>query len=295
MDIKILNKIDLNSVVYVSASIDGKEEKIILIYDNEPEDIIATKIEKILKDTLGIEYFYRSYDYGFYFTTSWRPHLKGTLINKVPDIRENNECLIKKLEEKGISYYIDGKSGFTSRNRVIIDDQKYQPKKIKIKSWEWESDWDVRDTVGPLVKKEGRDTYPKYGFRLMSKEMEVDSYKNLQTLIRAINNGCEKEYEKTVAAKYGNIINGIEFGPYEEFDYIPKNYVEVFSTRTKNTADYRQNHTHTYRIWAVRKGTEGAVTLTGIPDEYKGKIIGRGGKKIKEICKKIGCKKIVLK
>jgi len=293
--IKILDKTDLGSVVYVNAVINDEEKKVVLIYDNEKTDTVAFKLEELLKNRLEIEFFYCIPNYKFYFTTSWRPHVKGMTINDSPVIRENEECIIEKLEEKGVEYHIDGRSGFSSRNTVVIDDPAYEPKKRLITNWGWESDYTLEDQLGPLVEKEGRDKYPQYVLLLKEEKIEITDYSDLQTLIKDIREECEEEYERTVAGTYGNIINGVEFGPYEKFDKLPNNYIEIFSIRTKCTADYRQNHTHTYRVWAVRKGTKGVVVLNNIPDEEKGKIIGKGGVKIKEACRLIGCKKIVLK
>ena len=295
MDIKILNKVDLNSVVYVKAIIDGKEEKVVLVYDSERLDVVASKLEKLLKDTLRIQFFYCTPNYKFYFTTSWRPHTKGISINEPPYIKGDEECVIEKLKEKGVEHHIEGRSGFSCRNSVVIDDPVYEPKKRLITNWSWESDYVLEDQLGPLVEKEGRDKYPQYALLLKEEQIEITDYSSLQTLLRNIKEECGEEYEKTVAGTYGDIINGVEIGPYEKFDKLPNNYIEVFSIRTKCTEDYRQGYSHTYKIWAIRKGTEGVVTLTGIPDKEKGKIIGKGGARIKKVCKLIGCKKIVLK
>ena len=295
MNIKILNIIDENSVVYVNAVINDEEKKVVLIYDNENEDVVASKLEELLKNRLGIEFFYCAPNYKFYFTTSWRPHTKGIPINESPYIKGDEECVIEKLKEKGVEHHIEGRSGFSCRNSVVIDDPVYEPKKKLITNWSWESDYTLEDQLGPLVEKKERDKYPQYALLLREEQIEITDYSSLQTLLRNIKEECGEEYEKTVAGTYGDIINGVEIGPYEKFDKLPDSYIEVFSIRTKCTEDYRQGYSHTYKIWAIRKGTEGVVTLTNIPDEYKGKIIGKGGKKIKEKCKEIGCKKIILK
>ena len=294
MEIKILNTIDKNSVVYVKVSIDGVVKDVILLFRTEENEIRSRKLEKILKNKLGIEILNFIPDYEIDLDFNGCIDLLGTPVNESPVITGDEECLIEKLKEKEIEYRIEGNSGFAARNRVVITDPRYQGDKNLIKSWVLTSDVDPYSELGKLFIRDN-DQYPYVGYSLKKVEKEMLDYTKLQNLTKNIKEKCEKEYERAVVAKYGDILNGVEFGPYEEFNRLPKGYIVIYAVRTKCTADYRQNRSHTYRVWAVRKGTKGIVELNGIPDKEKGKIIGKGGRRIKEACKLIGCKKIILK
>jgi len=292
--IKILDKTDLGSVVYVKVSIDGVVKDVILLFRTEESELRSKKLKKLLKNKLGIEILNFIPNYDIDIDYNGYVDVEGVTVDELPVITGDEERVIKKLEEKGVKHHIEGRSGFTARNRVVIDDPRYQPVKELVKSWVLVSDIDPYSELGGRFKRDG-DRYPYAGYSLQQVEKEMLDYRKIQSLVDEIRKECEEEYIRAVAAKYGNVLNGIEFGPYEEFNKLPKGYIVIYAVRTKCTADYRQNRSHTYRVWAVRKGTKGVVVLNNIPDEEKGKIIGKGGVKIKEACRLIGCKKIILK
>ena len=60
---------------------------------------------------------------------------------------------------------------------------------------------------------------------------------------------------------------------------------EIWSVRTACTSDHRQGYGHTYLGVFLHKGTKGVVTLS-LPDQYKGRFIGKQGSNIKSLQEK---------
>jgi len=212
-------------------------------------------------------------------------HLDGMVINKQIPVTMDRECLVKKIKSK-FQTSVKGRSGFARRNNLVIE-EKIVKKKIEIVNLKINFEFELDE----IRRAHGAINY----FIIETAVKEIEDWEEVNKTILGFERECEKEYESAIVAKYGDVIDGVEFGPYEEFDHVPSSYYNIFRIRTKCTEDYRRGYSHTYRVWAVRRGTEGIVELNGIPDEYKGKVIGRGGRKIKEKCKEIGCKKIILK
>ena len=294
MKVEILNTIDMGSVVYANIVIDGEEKDVIFLFRIEESEIRSKKLKKLLKEKIGIEMLNFIPDYEIDLDFNGCADVLGTPVNESPSITEDEECVVEKLKEKGVKYHVEGRSGFAARNKVVVDDPRHQPVEKLLRSWVLVDDVDPYSELGGIFKKDDGQ-YPYAAYSLQQVEKEMLDYRKVQSLVDEIRKECEEEYVNAVAEKYGNVINGIEFGPYEEFNRLPKGYIVIYAVRTKCTADHRQNYTHTYKVWGIRKGTKGIIKLTGIPDEYKGRIIGKGGSRIKEACKLIGCKKIILK
>jgi len=284
----------MGSVVYANIVIDGEEKDVIFLFRIEESEMRNKKLKELLRNKLGIKMLNFIPDYEIDLDFNGCIDVLGTPVNESPVITGDEECVIEKLKEKEIEHHIEGNSGFAARNRVVITDPRYQPVKELVKSWILTSDIDPYSELGGRFKRDG-DQYPYAGYSLQQTEKEMLDYRKVQHLIEEIKTECEEKYIRLIIDKYGAVLNGVEFGPYEEFNKLPKGYIIICAVRTKCTADHRQNYTHTYKVWAIRKGTKGIIKLTGIPDEYKGRIIGKGGSRIKEACRLIGCKKIVLK
>jgi len=284
----------MGSVVYANIVIDGEEKDVIFLFRIEESEMRNKKFKELLRNKLGIKMLNFIPDYEIDLDFNGCVNVFGTPVNESPIITGDEECVIEKLKEKGVKYHIEGNSGFTTRNRVVITDPRYQPVEKLLRSWMLISNIDPYSELGKLFVRDNGQ-YPYVGYSLQQVEKEMLDYTKLQNLTKDIKEKCEEEYVRLVADKYGDVVDGVEFGPYEEFNKLPKGYIVIYAVRTKCTADYRQNYTHTYRVWAVRKGTKGVVVLNNIPDKEKGRIIGKGGSRIKEACRLIGCKKIILK
>jgi len=211
--------------------------------------------------------------------------LDGMVVNKQFPVTMDRECLVKKIKSK-FQTSVKGRSGFARRNNLIIE-KEIEAKKVKVVDLKINFEFELDE----IRRAHGAINY----YILETNEKEIEDWEEVNKTILDLKRECKEEYEEAVVAKYGDVINGVEFGPYEEFDHVPSSYYNVFRIRTRCTEDYRRGFSHTYRVWAVRKGFKGVVILNNIPDEEKGKIIGKGGSKIKEKCKEIGCKKIILK
>jgi len=258
--------------------------------------------------SLGVEYINKiPLKKGVVYPDIYYPYIiryRGTAVDKKPVISMDQECLVKKIKEK-YKTEVSGNSGFAARNRLRI---KFNAKKKKIINYKLDSSWSgfkrkIEEELEKVsdeccivekffeVKLEGMGIY-----FLEKEEIEAEDYSPLQADIEKFKEECKKELAEAVFQKYGPVLEGVEFGPFEEFDEFPyDDYVVIYKKRTKLTADHRQNRTHTYAYWAVKKGTKGVVEVTLPDDAPIGKIIGKGGEKIKALAKEIGCRYIKIK
>ena len=229
--------------------------------------------------------------------------VKGVAVDEKPVISMDQECLVKKIKAK-YETWVDGRSGFAARNKLLI---KYEPEKRKIINYEFVASRDglkkiIKDELEKVsdeccvlekffeIKLEGMTIY-----FLKKEEIEVEDFSSLQADIEKFKEECERELAEAVYKEYGQVLEGVEFGPFKDFNRIPDDYVVIWSKRTKLTADHRQNRSHTYAYWAVKKGTKGVVEVRLPEDAPIGKIIGKGGENIKELAKEVGCKIIKIK
>ena len=227
-------------------------------------------------------------------------NVKGMEIDKRKAITMDEECLVEKIRKK-YKTWVDGNSGFAARNYLKIE---FDATRKTITNWKLDI-WD--DKVGEKVKEElekvsdeccvvdkffGINIGNQMIYFLKNEEIEVDDLSPLQADIEKLKKECEEEHAAAVIKEYGQVLEGVEFGPFEDFDEIPGDYVVVYKRRTKLTADHRQGRSHTYAYWAIKKGTKGVVEVTLPKDAPIGKIIGKGGEKIKALAKEIGCKYI---
>ena len=225
----------------------------------------------------------------------------GKEITKPIKVAMNNECLVEKIKS-AFNTSVDGRSGFDARNYLLIDED---PVKEKIVTAKIGRNCDRFKEIERYLEKYydsvywvenffGVDYYDDLVLLVSVEEKEVESYHHINKKIDEMARECEKEFSDKVRAKYGDIIEGVEFGPFEEFEKLPNDYIEVYSERTKLTEDSRQGRTHTYAIWAVKKGVKGVVSIKLPTDAKVGKVIGRGGERIKRLAVEIGCKFIKL-
>ena len=225
----------------------------------------------------------------------------GQEITKVKKVSMANECLVEKIKS-AFNTSVDGRSGFDARNYLLIDEEPVKEKIVTAKIGrncdrfkEIESYLEkYYDSVYWVEEFFKVDYYDDLVLLVSVEEKEVESFRLYNEKIAEMARECEKEFSDKVSQKYGNVIEGVEFGPFEEFEKLPNDYIEVYSERTKLTEDSRQGRTHTFKIWAVKKGVSGVVSIKLPTDAKVGKIIGRGGERIKRLASEIGCKFIKL-
>jgi len=298
-NISVLNEKIFGGVKLVEFAI--KDEKNYALVTSE--NMTADDLYKALK-SLGVEYVNKiplkkgvvrpCTLYGMVI------RVKGVEIDRVRSITMDEECLVEKIREK-YETWVEGSSGFAARNHLKIE---FDAARKTITNWKLDI-WD--DKVGEKVKEELEKASNEccivgkfFGFNISNQmiyflekeEIEVDDLSPLQADIEEFEKECKKEHAAAVYKEYGSILEGVEFGPFEKFNLIPDDYVVIWSKRTKNTADSRQGRSHTYAYWAVKKGTKGVVEVTLPEDAPIGKIIGKGGEKIKALAREVGCKYI---
>jgi len=257
--------------------------KLFLLFKNDTSEDVVKELTKVAgyisKGYLGVCRLEKAY------IDDRIVHLDGMVVSKQIPVTMDRECLVERLKSK-FQTSVKGRSGFAARNNLLIE-EKVGKRKVKVVDLKINFEFELDE----IRRAHGAINY----FIIETSEKEIEDWEEVNKTILDFEKQCEEEYERAVAAKYGDVIDGVEFGPYEEFDHVPSSYIKVFQHRTKCTEDYRRGFSHTYRVWAVRKGTKGVVVLNNIPDKEKGRIIGKGGVKIKEKSKEIGCKKIILK
>lgn len=102
----------------------------------------------------------------------------------------------------------------------------------------------------------------------------------------------KKNYLKMIEEKSndGGITAVITVGGDKSL-YNPSRFIILAEKRVACTQDYRRHRSHTYeRVCIDTQKVQGKKFVTiRIPDCYKGAVIGKAGKNIKAIQKKLGC------
>ena len=185
----------------------------------------------------------------------------GNSLKKSYDIGGDKQELADFISARlGIEYISSGRSGFAARNRFNFS----YPRVTKVVEAHDRLTGDTIPLKSEVIDLEG-------ALRLYNK---IESAK--------VNFNGLKDHED--AQKIRSLIgsNGyLEIGGYQDFLEVPDGFYSLYSVRSINTKDSRQNRTHTYRHYLIDKSVKGVLELE-IKDSEKGLAIGKGGANIKK-------------
>lgn len=162
-----------------------------------------------------------------------------------PSFSADQDELIEELrrlsKESGnaqLEHY--GRSGFASRNTIVVT------------PIERATPYDVK-TLTRLIPTEGESKYEvgenKQVLNYSSEDVENISILYQNAKENVANNRRKRFLEKFAASSKDGIFGMVSEGGYEEKVIVPSGkFVELYSVRTANTQDGRQNRTHTYEV-----------------------------------------------
>lgn len=185
--------------------------------------------------------------------------------------------IIEALNRVGYRVEKIGNSGFNARNNYVVN----LPKKA------------IYAHILKYSQPSGNKKIGYYG-EVPVEINDPDEKELVERIIKEIEQRKVKDNEQEFIDEFkkrGDGITGImTIGGTNKFQSIPSQFVELARKRVGNTADHRQNRTHTDDVFLLdREKIAGKKNISiNVPSDYKGFVIGKGGENIKRISNDLG-------